>query len=345
MVVEAAPRTTPQQHTLVEEEAVVAVQEATATAPKVGEVVAGEVAEQEDQDMAAEEAEVVGNDSYNVLMSWVEKAVPLVGVKRPERLRTAALLGNWPDHPALTKSRKLVEHGVYIPHCKPREPEFEYLWKVGRIDRRYNHHNWDSQIQEYFDEGVLLPESPNIPCYGVNPMFPVPKKDPDKVRVTTDFRHCNEWLKRTTKLKLISTRQIADLIPPTHRWATQIDLKDAYNHIPVNERLQPLMHVMINGRRYRWRGLGFGMSHSPKVFCKLLRATMAPLKDVLQSLDVLLLDYLDDLLLVARDAHTAAKATRLTLAYLECIGWTINLPKSNVTPHQQPMYLGMIWDL
>ncbi|NRB33031.1 MAG: hypothetical protein HRU27_20830, partial [Rhizobiaceae bacterium] len=90
-------------------------------------------------------------------------------------------------------------------------------------------------------------------------------------------------------------------------------------------------------------GMGFGMTHAPRVWMELLRALLLPWKRVQEN--ICLQDYLDDLWVSGETQQEVQEALDSLLKYLEILGLTVNRKKSQLTAAQLATYLGLIWNL
>ena len=123
-------------------------------------------------------------------------------------------------------------------------------------------------------------------------------------------------------------------------WATSIDLTDAYLHIPVHAEHRRFLTFMLDGRKYMFKALPFGLSTAPRVFTRITRVFGAHLR----KLGVRIFMYLDDWLILAPTPQIAARDTTRVVREAEALGWLINWEKSELVPSQSPQFLGAILD-
>jgi hypothetical protein len=125
-------------------------------------------------------------------------------------------------------------------------------------------------------------------------------------------------------------------------WGTSIDIHSAFNHVPVQEALQPYLAFEFQGETYTYKGMPFGIKHAPRVFTHLMRrVTMA----IRERWKTRIVAYMDDLMLLFRDAATARTQTQDIAGFLENLGWTLAREKCEMTPSQKLDFLGWEWDL
>ncbi|KAI2653814.1 ORF V: Enzymatic polyprotein [Labeo rohita] len=98
-----------------------------------------------------------------------------------------------------------------------------------------------------------------------SPYFIVPKKS-GGLRPILDLRALNRSLLRLP-FKMLTTKRMLTCIRPQD-WFAAIDLKDAYFHVSILPRHRPFLRFAFEGRAYQYKVLPFGLSLSPRDFCK-----------------------------------------------------------------------------
>ncbi|WP_411027016.1 reverse transcriptase domain-containing protein, partial [Salmonella sp. s55044] len=79
-------------------------------------------------------------------------------------------------------------------------------------------------------------------------------------------------------------------------WATSIDLKDAYLHIPIHPNCHWFLAFhYIGGQDYQFTSLPFGLSTAPKVFTRVIRSVLS----FLRRRGLVVFAFLDDWLIVS----------------------------------------------
>ena len=76
----------------------------------------------------------------------------------------------------------------------------------------------------------------------------------------------------------------------TGMWATSIDLKDAFLHIPIHQSRHRWLRFKVNNQAYVFRCLPFGLSTAPRVFTRVVKAVVG----YLRRNGVQMHQYLDD---------------------------------------------------
>ena len=193
-------------------------------------------------------------------------------------------------------------------------------------------------VQDYLTKGVVR-EVPKDKCPGWRlGHFTVPKAN-GKLRLVSNWKPINKCLLPPPTLRLVKTSDLPGLIYKGS-WACSVDLSDAYNHLRWNKGMAWLTTFQLEDRCFQWEGLGFGNSWILFIWCRVLRSALTPLR----RLGIQIVDYLDDLLVVAKDPATARAHTTLLVEWLTCLGFSVNLNKSELDPSQEFTFLGVGFD-
>ena len=168
--------------------------------------------------------------------------------------------------------------------------------------------------------------------------FLAPKK-PDKWRPILNLKPLNKLYVRPARFRMETLKQI---IPALRQgmWATSVDLRDAYLHIPIHEEFHKFLAFRYRGTDFCFRALPFGLSTAPRVFTRVTRSILA----VLRSRGLQVYAYLDDWLVVADSEEACHHATYQVLSLLRQLGWIVNQEKSALSPAQKVVYLGAVLD-
>ena len=119
---------------------------------------------------------------------------------------------------------------------------------------------------------------------------------------------------------------------------TKLDLQDTYLTIPVGPKSKIFLKVSWKGVLYQLTCLPFGLSPSARLFTKTLKPVIA----FLRSMEISLLIFLDDILIMADSPERAAEHTEIVIRVLESLGFVIKKKKSILKPTQTILFLGFI---
>jgi len=149
-------------------------------------------------------------------------------------------------------------------------------------------------------------------------------------RMIMDFRSLNSHLKTLQKFSLLKAEEVEDYLYHT-AYLTSLDVKDAYNHLRPHKDNPPVGMVLPEIGPVPIKGMLFGFSHAPRIWIKVLRSVLKPLR--MQA--ILILDYFDDLLIISKSPAEAVKSTTTVWNHLMNLGILINKEKSQLTPTQE----------
>ena len=128
-------------------------------------------------------------------------------------------------------------------------------------------------------------------------MFTVPKKDGGQ-RPVINLKHLNKFVK-SEHFKMEGLHTVKALLRQND-WMAKVDLKDAFFMVPIAPQHRNLFLFRLEGRTYQFNCLPFGFCTAPRVFTKILK----PCVEMLRSLGIRLVIYMDDMLLMASSKQT-----------------------------------------
>lgn len=111
-------------------------------------------------------------------------------------------------------------------------------------------------------------------------------------------------------------------MPSDAEWFSVIDLSNAFFSVPVHKDSQYWFAFNFNGKAYTFTRLCQGYSESPTIFNEALRRSLEPLQ---LTPGTALLQYVDDVLIAAKDKKTCEKDTVKLLKHLAAEGHKANL--------------------
>nr|XP_047141134.1 uncharacterized protein LOC101238589 [Hydra vulgaris] len=175
--------------------------------------------------------------------------------------------------------------------------------------------SYRKEIREWIDSGILVPYNELIlgpPKVLIPLMCAVQKNKDKKVRPVGDFRALNEFVNCHTanadvcQEKLRCWRKIKS--------AKIFDLKKAYLQIHIDKKLWPYQTVIINGQRYCFTRMCFGINVAPTIMTTILRHVLNLNPTVKKACD----NYIDDIF-VDESVETAKNGAKHLLKFgLQC---------------------------
>ena len=116
----------------------------------------------------------------------------------------------------------------------------------------------------------------------------------------------------------------------TGEWVMSIDFKDAYFHIPIQNRSRKYLRFHVEGKTYQFKALPFGLSTAPLEFTVVAKQV----KLMALRKGIRIQQYLDDWLVRATSHQICLQHTRALVSQCKELGWVVNLEKSELEPKQ-----------
>ena len=200
----------------------------------------------------------------------------------------------------------------------------------------------DILVQEAADLLVKESIAPVDPVAGqfVSSYFAVTKpRSPGKFRPILNLKKFNKSIKKY-KFRMEGLKQVRDWIQKD-AWFCNMDLKDAYLHIPINASFRKFLRFQWLGSLLEWRVLPFGLKCSPRVLTKVIKPVVAFLRI---TWGILIAIYMDDILLQGSSPTQVYLHAQVTALLFMVLGWSLNWKKSDFVPKQQTVHLGFVLD-
>ena len=194
------------------------------------------------------------------------------------------------------------------------------------------------EVVTLLEKGAIEPVPESEEGTGFYSTFFVVPKKPEGLRPILNLKQFNHSVVRKG-FRLDSIRSIKNEIRPGDL-AVSVDLKDAYYHVPVAPSFKQYLRFCFKGQHFQFRALPFGLSSSPRAFCKCL----APILASCHAQGHRVLAYLDDwLVLNPRQDQLNHQCSQL-IQLLESLGWLVSYKKSQLTPSHRFVFLGVQFD-
>ena len=175
-----------------------------------------------------------------------------------------------------------------------------------------------SAAQQLLDKGaveVLSEEQQNTPGF-YSHLFLRPKPT-GEYRPIIDLSKLNKHIV-CPHFKMETVQSIRQSLQPGE-WCTQIDIKDAYLHIPVQHRFRKYLRFTVEGVVYQFKTLPFGLNVAPRIFTQVLKPVLGHLRR--QSIRVHA--YLDDWIIRGTHPGQTKQFSDTVLKLLVDLGWII----------------------
>ncbi|KAJ1198715.1 hypothetical protein NDU88_002554 [Pleurodeles waltl] len=167
-------------------------------------------------------------------------------------------------------------------------------------------------------------------CY--SRYFLIPKKKKG-LHPILDLRDVNLFLKKE-KFKMLTLVQVLSALDQGD-WMVALDLQDAYFHIPILPSHRRYLRFKVGHEHFQFTVLPFGLTSAPRVFTKVMAVVAAHLR----RSGISVFPYLDDWLLKAPTPQALVTHLQTMVDLLHSLGFTINVPKSHLTPSQKLSFI------
>ena len=164
-------------------------------------------------------------------------------------------------------------------------------------------------------------------------------KPTGELRPIIDLSRLNDHI-LCKSFKMETAQSIQQAVQPGE-WMFQVDIKDAYLHIPVRQELRKYLRFTIGSSVFQFRTLPFGLCTAPRTFTLLL----VPILSFLRARGIKVHAYLDDWLGRAASQPRSHTHGLFVTQLLTRLGWLVNWEKSFLEGSQVTIFLGLLFDL
>ena len=166
-------------------------------------------------------------------------------------------------------------------------------------------------------------------------LFTTPKKD-GTYRTILNLKSLNKDCDKS-HFKMESLKQALHMVRPGSYLAS-IDIKDAFYSVPINDGHKKYLKFVWQGGVFQFCVMPNGYCDAMRVFTKLLKPVFATLRE--EGYESVI--YVDDSLLQGDNIQECLDNIRITLKYLQDLGFIIHPEKSILYPTQIITFLGFI---
>ena len=262
---------------------------------------------------------------------------PIASSLGPVGARLQLFWRNWQSIGADPWVVHILRHGYRLPFGSDLPP-----LTCSPVDMSYKSSHplfqeLQDQVSKLLSKGAI--EEVTSPSRGFySRLFLAPKKTGDW-RPVIDLSYLNNFI-ISPHFKMETVASILGALQPGH-WCTSLDLKDAFFHVPIAPSHRRYLRFKLGQKHYQFRALPFGLTTSPLVFTRVVKAVGS----YAHSLGIRLILYLDDWCLSASSPEAARRQTSWLLDIATSLGLVVNLEKSDLSPSQLFQFVGISFDL
>jgi len=183
---------------------------------------------------------------------------------------------------------------------------------------------------------ITHPSSTPLSFYHTH--FTIPKKEVGAFRHIINMRSGNRFVTKTHfKMESLGTlSQVAS----KDAWCTKVDIKSAFPHVGILAAHRDFFRFRWGGQHYRFCAMPFGYRDAPRVFTKLVRSALTPLR----AKGLVLVAYLDDILLLSSSHQTCLGQTQTLVNHLHSLGFDLKEEKCVLSPTRVIEFLGFVFN-
>ena len=172
----------------------------------------------------------------------------------------------------------------------------------------------------------------------ISNIFFRPKKD-GKIRIILNLKSLNKNYRYLDKIHFkMETLQSAIHAMRKNCFFGSVDLSEAFYSIPIRQADRKFFRFIHKGQKYQFTALIMGLTHSPRVFTKILKPIFAKLR----SKGHVSSAYIDDSCLQGASYHQCQQNIEETVRLMDSLGLTVQPQKSIFEPTQQIIFLGFL---
>ena len=200
----------------------------------------------------------------------------------------------------------------------------------------HQHSIVNAEIDTLLAEGVVTPAAQETEEF-ISTIFLRLKKDGTH-RTIVNLKAFNEFIAHHHS-KMDTLEAAVNMMRPGCFMAL-VDLKGAYNTVPIHASHQKYLKFCFDGALYKYTCLPYGLVSAPRIFTKLLKPAYATLR----RMGHLNSGYIDDSYLQGDTSAECHKNVTDTITLFTKLGFHIHPEKSVFIPSQKLTFLGFVLD-
>ena len=237
-------------------------------------------------------------------------------------------IANWIKIGASDEIINWIKNGVSWNFKKEQNPFVRKNYAFSKVQVTFI----DNEINALLKRSAIKQVDYTPKC--VSAIGCVPKKG-NKWRLIVDLRELNSNI-NCPYFKNEGIDTVCDYLESGDNFVT-FDLKDGFQHIPVNDNFKTFLGFQWRNKYYVWNVLPFGLNVSPWFFNKVIRAFVEYTRQQNHRLVV----FVDDGLLIAKPDVIEEQKSFL-LKVCKDLGLNVNYEKSQLTPTTTIQFIGYI---
>lgn len=194
----------------------------------------------------------------------------------------------------------------------------------------------DLETDRFLKCKIIEPITETDPHESVSNIFFRPKKD-GKIRIILNLKTFNSNYLEKQHFKM-ETLQSAMAAMRKNCFFGSVDLAEAFYSIPIQEPDRNFFRFWHRDQKFQFTALIMGLTHSPRVFTKILKPVFAHLR----ARGHISSAYIDDSCLQGSTNNRCLHNIHDTIQLMDSLGLTVQLGKSVIQPTQQIVFLGFL---